>query len=139
MDLEPEVSCSEVTLRDIRQLSGLSQAAFAKRYGFALTTVKAWEAPEGTSYRRVCPEYIKNLLYESVLAHTGKAARRLDIGSKTASFSYRVPDGSEMVCFYRSDRMTEEEARDLAEGRYFSIEPDIMVVSREQAESFCLL
>lgn len=43
----------EITASSIRELSGLSRAAFCKKYGLPVRTMEDWEAE-----RRVPPQYI---------------------------------------------------------------------------------
>ena len=51
-----------MNIRDIRQMSQLTQADFAKRYHIPLQTIKQWESsPNSSSFRR-CPEYVLFLL-----------------------------------------------------------------------------
>lgn len=51
---------AHLTIRDIRQHTGLSQAAFATRYCIPTRTVEDWE--RGV---RTCPDYLRLLLAES--------------------------------------------------------------------------
>ena len=50
----------EITVRDIRAITGLSQAAFAERYGIPRRTLENWEA-KGKEMRKP-PEYVVKLL-----------------------------------------------------------------------------
>ena len=50
-----------MTIKEIRQYTGLTQAEFARRYGIPKRTVENWEA--GT---RACPEYTVRLLAYAV-------------------------------------------------------------------------
>lgn len=52
---------AHLTIRDIRQHTGLSQAAFATRYCIPRRTVENWES--GTSS---CPDYLRLLLARDV-------------------------------------------------------------------------
>ena len=56
----------EMTIKDIRSLTGLSQAAFGREYGIPAATVRKWEAPPDSSNHRECPEYVKRLLERAV-------------------------------------------------------------------------
>ncbi len=47
----------ETAIKGIRKITGLSQAAFAKKYGIPKRSVENWE--EGS---RSCPEYLVKLL-----------------------------------------------------------------------------
>ena len=46
-----------MTVKEIRELTGLSQAKFGTRYNIPLRTIQAWELGE-----RSCPEYVLELL-----------------------------------------------------------------------------
>lgn len=48
-------------IKEIRDITGLSQTAFGKKYGIGLRTIQHWE--EGT---RKCPSYVENLLERAV-------------------------------------------------------------------------
>lgn len=48
-------------IKEIRALTGLSQARFAEKYNIPKRTVQCWEA-EMESNKRVCPEYVKELI-----------------------------------------------------------------------------
>lgn len=48
-------------IKEIRQLSGLSQAKFSVKYGIPKRTIESWEMGE-----RECPEYLINLLRRAV-------------------------------------------------------------------------
>lgn len=50
-----------MTIKEIRTLSGLTQAAFADKYQIPKRTIEDWEAG-----RRSCPIYTQNLLQEAV-------------------------------------------------------------------------
>lgn len=50
------------SIKEIRQLTGLSQVKFAERYGIPVQTIKSWESnPDSTTYRPT-PAYIISLL-----------------------------------------------------------------------------
>lgn len=51
---------AHLTIKDIRAVSGLSQAAFAVRYCIPRRTVENWES--GTS---ACPDYLRLLLAQA--------------------------------------------------------------------------
>ena len=48
---------TKALIKEIRQLSGLSQAKFSEKYGIPKRTVESWEMGE-----RNCPEYLIKLL-----------------------------------------------------------------------------
>lgn len=50
-----------MTIKDIRTLTGLSQAQFADKYHIPKSTLQCWES-EGTIKHRDCPDYVKELL-----------------------------------------------------------------------------
>ena len=55
-----------MTIKEIRAITGLSQAKFATRYGIPKRTVESWEAaPDKSSYRE-CPPYVVALLERAV-------------------------------------------------------------------------
>ena len=54
---------AHLTIRDIRQHTGLSQAAFATRYCIPTRTLEDWE--RGV---RSCPDYLRLLLAQAILA-----------------------------------------------------------------------
>ena len=46
-----------MTIKEIRNLTGLSQAAFSKKYQIPVRTIQDWEAQ-----KRIPPEYVVTLL-----------------------------------------------------------------------------
>ena len=64
-----------MTIKDIIQLTNLSNRAFAAHYHIPETTLKNWLASKDKSYHRECSEYVLYLL-ELVLKH--------DLGNKKA-------------------------------------------------------
>ena len=51
-----------MNIKEIRNLSGLSQAEFAEKYDVPLNTLKGWESNETSSRYRNCPVYVEKLL-----------------------------------------------------------------------------
>lgn len=51
----------EMTIKEIRSLTGLSQAQFADKYNIPKSTLQCWES-EGSVKHRDCPDYVKELL-----------------------------------------------------------------------------
>ena len=51
-----------MTIKQIRTLTGLSQAKFGKKYGIPLNTIKNWECDPGKPNHRECPVYVLKLL-----------------------------------------------------------------------------
>jgi hypothetical protein len=56
---------AHLTIRDIRQHTGLSQAAFATRYCIPTRTLEDWERGA-----RSCPDYLRLLLTQAVGLYT---------------------------------------------------------------------
>lgn len=56
---------AHLTIRDIRQHTGLSQTAFATRYCIPTRTLEDWERGA-----RSCPDYLRLLLAEAVGLYT---------------------------------------------------------------------
>ncbi len=55
-----------MTIKEIRELTGLTQAEFGKKYNIPLDTIKKWESkPDSVSYRE-CPKYVNELLERAV-------------------------------------------------------------------------
>lgn len=50
-----------MTIKEIRALTGLTQAAFAKKYGIPKRTYESWEMQD-----RKPPEYVLDLLEKAV-------------------------------------------------------------------------
>lgn len=50
-----------MTIKEIRSLTGLSQAQFADKYNIPKSTLQCWES-EGAVKHRDCPEYVVELL-----------------------------------------------------------------------------
>lgn len=55
-----------MTIKEIRTLTGLSQADFGKRYKIPLSTLKKWESNPSNQNYRECPIYVKELLKKAV-------------------------------------------------------------------------
>ena len=55
-----------LTIKEIRKMTGLSQADFGKYYNIPLPTIKKWETnPDNQNYRE-CPVYVNQLLEKAV-------------------------------------------------------------------------
>lgn len=61
-----------MTIKEIRELSKLSQSLFAKHYEIPLSTLKKWEAQEDNPNHRECPIYVNHLLERVVKEDTKK-------------------------------------------------------------------
>lgn len=57
-----------MTLKEIREYTGLSQSRFSLQYEIPLDTVKSWEAAVDSARYRQCPDYVKKLLLFRVLS-----------------------------------------------------------------------
>lgn len=56
-----------MTIKEIRKLTGLSQADFGRFYNIPVPTIKKWESnPDNQNYRE-CPAYVNKLLEKAVL------------------------------------------------------------------------
>ena len=55
-----------MTIKEIRAITGLSQAKFGKKYGIPLNTIKNWECDADKSKHRDCPIYVLKLLERAV-------------------------------------------------------------------------
>lgn len=55
-----------MTITEIRNMTGLSQVAFAEMYGMSRRTVENWEAEVGKPNHRECPKYVLSLLERAV-------------------------------------------------------------------------
>lgn len=56
-----------MTIKEIRELSGLSRTEFSQKYEIPLNTLKKWENEgNSTNNRRNCPDYVKKLLLRAV-------------------------------------------------------------------------
>ncbi|OON85530.1 hypothetical protein BXO88_12135 [Oribacterium sp. C9] len=56
-----------INIKELRNMSGLTQAGFAAKYHIPLQTVKQWEAAKDTRSHRTPPEYVLRLLELAVL------------------------------------------------------------------------
>lgn len=75
-----------MTIKEIREKSGLSRAEFSRRYNIPVRTLEDWE-----SNKRKCPEYVTELLCRSVSEDTA------DVNLKC----YSEPILKEMGLLYR--------------------------------------
>ena len=63
-------------IKELRGLTGLTQAEFARKYRIPLQTLKQWESrPVATSYRKA-PDYVLELLRRVILLEYEKPAGR---------------------------------------------------------------
>ena len=59
-----------LTVREIRQAAGMTQAQLAERFGIPKRTIENWEAAGQNA--RACPEYVRRMMAELL----GLAPRR---------------------------------------------------------------
>jgi len=69
-------------IKDLREITDLSQQAFAEKYGIPFNTIRNWESAIGSSRHRDCPEYVFRLLTFRVF-HDYKIGR----------LDYTMPEG----------------------------------------------
>lgn len=55
-----------MTIKEIRQLTGLTQPQFAEKYHIPFGTYQKWEVPESSMNHRECPVYVRELLERAV-------------------------------------------------------------------------
>ena len=55
-----------MTIKEIRRLTGLSQADFGRQYNIPLSTIKKWEADPNNQNYRECPIYVNQLLEKAI-------------------------------------------------------------------------
>jgi len=55
------------SIKEIREISELTQQQFADKYRIPLVTIKQWESSPTSTSHRTCPEYINHLLLKAVL------------------------------------------------------------------------
>lgn len=53
-------------IKEIREMTGLTQYEFGRLYGIPISTLKKWEADRDSSNYRRCPEYVEMLLKKAV-------------------------------------------------------------------------
>lgn len=58
---KPKEDKKEMTISEIRALTGLNKADFAKMYNIPYRTIQNWECGQ-----RECPEYVRSLLERAV-------------------------------------------------------------------------
>ena len=51
-----------MTIKEIRKITGLSQADFGEYYNIPLPTIKKWESTPDNQNHRNCPPYVNQLL-----------------------------------------------------------------------------
>lgn len=62
-----------MTIKEIRQSTGLSQQKFAEKYHIPVRNIVNWESPEGNANHRDYPEYVAYLLEKVVEMDLKKA------------------------------------------------------------------
>lgn len=56
-----------MTIKEIRQITKLSQEEFAKKYDIPVSTLQGWESSPASSRHRDCPPYVLKLLERVVI------------------------------------------------------------------------
>lgn len=56
-----------MTIKEIRQITGLTQEEFAKKYEIPVSTLQGWESSPTTRRYRECPPYVLKLLERVVI------------------------------------------------------------------------
>ena len=123
----------ELTIKNIRMLSGLSQVEFASQYEIPLQTLKNWESnPESKNFRQ-CPIYTLKLLNFKVRMDT--YIRRIDftVTEKWLELEYQT---QELSALYNNQIISEEELTKILESGKFGKDDRYLIVSRKGAEKF---
>lgn len=66
-----EAEKKDLTIKEIREITGLSVPKFAEKYNIPKRTIQNWEANPDNKEHRKCPEYIRYGLERLVLAEYG--------------------------------------------------------------------
>lgn len=123
----------ELTIKNIRTLSGLSQVDFATRYEIPLQTLKNWESnPESSNFRQ-CPIYTLKLLDFKVRMDTYINRIDFTVTEKWLELEYQT---QELSALYNNKIITEEELTKILESGKFKNDNRFLIVSREGAENF---
>lgn len=61
-----------MTIKEIRQITKLSQEKFAKKYDIPVSTLQGWESSRISSRHRDCPPYVLKLLERVVIEDYGR-------------------------------------------------------------------
>lgn len=69
---------SPMTIKRLRQTTGLTQKEFSERYRIPLKTLQNWEADSDQPAARTCPQYVEYLLAIAVMADFPIAKRLLE-------------------------------------------------------------
>lgn len=51
-----------MSIRSLRDILGINQIEFARRFGIPLQTVRQWESRKGASSHRDCPDYVETMI-----------------------------------------------------------------------------
>ena len=62
MDYNFDETKVEISIKELRAMTGMTQAEFSKKYGIPVTTIKNWECAPEKQNHRPCPSYVKRLL-----------------------------------------------------------------------------
>ena len=52
----------DMTIKQIRAISGLSQVKFGQKYSIPRRTIESWECDKNNPNYRPCPDYVRKLL-----------------------------------------------------------------------------
>lgn len=73
-----ECIIGNMDVKQIRQVTGLTQKDFSSRYEIPMKTLQNWEAGKDSPSHRACPQYIEKLLEKAVRTDFPEKARLLD-------------------------------------------------------------
>ena len=62
---------NQLSIKQIRALSGLSQVKFGQKYGIPRRTIESWECDKENPNYRPCPDYVRRLLERVVKVDFG--------------------------------------------------------------------
>lgn len=101
-------------IKDLRDITSLSQQAFAEKYSIPFNTIRNWESTRNSSRHRECPEYVFRLLSFRVF-HDYKIGR----------LDYTMPDGwsdmpfeeTEFSYIYNRNDLSDEDVQSFADAQ----------------------
>lgn len=80
-----------MTIKEMRALLGITQAAFSEKYNIPKRTIENWE-----SGKRECPQYVHNLL-ERVVVEDHKSASGIEEYATNATREYTMQLDEELT------------------------------------------
>lgn len=112
------------TIPELRRFSGLSQAAFARRFAIPRRTVESWEAAPDTPDHCECPAYTRQLLADA-LGFSGTA------NPAAPDAPYPITGEQFAVALSEAANYTDEDAfvSDLALSSIFPESADLMPIA----------